>query len=105
LAPLQATSTRVELVSDGGEGVGDLVELGSELSALLLETTVAIYFCNCCWVVKTSGGFDECVEAAIASCEEGEKRWSRGVRGGLSIVRAEEEFDNVCGFPRLPPCQ
>jgi hypothetical protein len=105
LAPLQATLTQVELVSDGGEGVGDPVELGSELSALLLETTVAIYFCNCCWVVEMSGGFDECVEAAVASCEEGEEPWSRGVRVGLSIVRTEEEFDNVCGFPRLPPGQ
>jgi hypothetical protein len=42
LGPLQATSTRVELVLDGGEGVGDPVELGSELSALLLKTTVLI---------------------------------------------------------------
>jgi hypothetical protein len=99
------TSTRVKLVSDGGEGVGDPVELGSELSALLLEMTVAIYLCNCCWVVEASGGLDEGVEATVSSCEEGEEPQSHGVHGGLSIVRMEEEFNNVCGFPRLPPCQ
>ena len=105
MGPLQVALTRVELVSDGREGVGDPVELGSELSVLLLETMVAIYFCNCCQVVETSGGLDEGVEAAISSCEEGEEPRSHGVRGGLSIIRVEEELDNVCGFPRLPPCQ
>jgi hypothetical protein len=105
LGPLQATSTQVELVSDGGEGVGDPVELCSELSALLFETAVAIYFCNCCQVVETSGGLDEGVETTVSSCEEGEEPRSRGVHVGLSIVRTEEEFDDICGFPRLPPCQ
>ena len=105
MGPLQATSTQVELVSDGGEGIGDPVELGSELSALLLEMTVAIYFCICCQVVEASGGLDEGVEATVLSCEEGEEPQSCGVHVGLSIVRTEEEFNNVCGFPRLPPCQ
>jgi hypothetical protein len=99
------TSTRVELVSDGGEGVGDPVELCSKLSVLLFETTVVIYFCNCCRVVEASGGLDKGMEATVSSCKEGEEPWSRGVRVGLSIVRTEEEFDDVCGFPRLPPCQ
>jgi hypothetical protein len=72
---------------------------------LLLKTVVAIYFHNCCWVVKASGGLDEGVEAAISSCEEGKEPRSHGVHGGLSIVRMEEEFDDICGFPRLPPCQ
>ena len=90
---------------DGGEGVGDPIELGSELSALLLEMTVAIYFCNCCQVVEVSGGLNEGVEATVSSCKEGEEPRSHGVRVGLSIVRTEEEFDDVCGLPRLPPCQ
>jgi hypothetical protein len=90
---------------DGGEGIGDPVELTSELSALLLEMAVAIYFCNCCWVVEALGGLDEGVEATVPSCEEGEEPQSRGVHGGLSIVRTEEEFNDVCGFPSLPPCQ
>jgi hypothetical protein len=72
---------------------------------LLLEMAVAIYFHNCCWVVKVSGGLNEGVEATVSSCEEGKEPWSCGVRGGLSIVRMEEEFDDVCGLPRLPPCQ
>ena len=105
MGPLQATSTQVELVSDGGEGVGDPVELCSELSALLFETAVAIYFCNCCQVVEASGSFDKGVKATVSSCKEGEEPQSCGVRVGLSIVRMEEEFDDVCGFPRLPPCQ
>ena len=105
MGPLQATSTRVELVSDGREGIGDPVELDSELSALLLEMTVAIYFCNCCRVIEMSGGLNEGVEAAISSCKEGEEPRRHGVRVGLSIVRTEEEFDDVCGLPRLPPCQ
>jgi hypothetical protein len=66
---------------------------------------VAIYFCNCCRVVETSGGLDKGVEAAISSCKEGEEPWSCGVRVGLSKVRMEEEFDDVCGLPRLPPGQ
>jgi hypothetical protein len=105
LGPLQATSTQVELVSDGREGVGDPVKLGSELSALLLKTMVAIYFCNCCQVVEASGGLDKGVEATVSFCKEGEEPRSCGVHGGLSIVRTEEEFDDICGFPRLPPCQ
>jgi hypothetical protein len=72
---------------------------------LLLETAVVIYFHNCCRVVKASGSLNKGVEATIPSCEEGEEPQSHGVRGGLSIVRAEEELDDVCGFPRLPPCQ
>jgi hypothetical protein len=98
-------STRVEVVPGGGEGVRDAIELRGELDSFLIETVVSIYFRNCCWVVKASGLFDEGVETSITADEEGEEPWSCGVRGGLSIVRTEEEFYDVGGFPRLPPSQ
>jgi len=64
-----------------------------------------IYLRNCCWVVKALGFLDEGVETPIATGKEGEEPWSRRFRGGVSIVRAEEEFCNIGGFPRLPPSQ
>jgi hypothetical protein len=50
---------------------------------------VAIYFRNCCWVVKVLGGLDEGVETAVSSCKEGEEPQRHSVHGGLSIVRAD----------------
>jgi hypothetical protein len=72
---------------------------------LVLEIVVLIYFCNCCWVVKMLGLFDKGVEASITTGKEGEEPWSHWFCGGVSIVRVEEEFYDVGGFPRLPPSQ
>jgi len=66
---------------------------------------VVIYFRNCCWVVETLGFLDESVEAPIITGKEGEEPRSRRFRGGVSIVRVEEEFYNIGGLPRLPPGQ
>jgi hypothetical protein len=82
-----------------------LVKLCVELSPLILEIAVSIYFRNCCQVVETLGLLDKGVETSIMTGEEGEESWSYHFRGGVSIVRAEKEFCDVGGFPRLPPGQ
>jgi hypothetical protein len=52
-----------------------------------------------------SGLLDECLEAPITTGKEGKEPRSHCLCGGVSIVRAEEEFCNIGGFPRLPPGQ
>ena len=64
-----------------------------------------IYLHNCCWVVEALGFLDKGVKTPIATGKEGEEPWSRRFHGGVSIVRAKEEFCNIGGFPRLPPSQ
>ena len=77
-----------------------------ELSLLAVKFVIAIYFHNHCQVVEVSGCLHEGVEASVSTGDEGgEPGGSCICRGVLSIVRAEEEFCDVCGFPRLPPCQ
>jgi hypothetical protein len=77
-----------------------------ELSLLAVKFTVAIYLCNHCWVVEPSSCLDEHVEAPISTGDEGCEPGGSCVHwGGLSIVRMEEEFCDICGFPRLPPGQ
>jgi len=56
-------------------------------------------------VAEAADLLDKCVETTVMAGEEGEEPGSCGLHGGLSIVRMEEEFDDVGGFPRLPPCQ
>ncbi len=84
LSTLHMVSTSIKLVSSGCEGGRDAVERG---------------------VVEAMDLLDECVITPIVGGEEGEEPGSCGLRGALSIVRMEEEFDNVGGLLWLPPCQ
>ena len=105
LSALHSVSTGVELVAHGGEGIRDAIELACEAVSLLLKSAVLIHFGGGGGVVKAANFFDEHVITPVLGGEEGEEPGSCGLRGVLSIVRAEEEFDNVGGFPWLPPCQ
>jgi len=104
LSTLHSVPAGVELVSHAGEGVGDAVELTCEAVPLLFKSAVSIHFGCGGGVVEVVNFFDERVIAPVLGGEEGEEPGSCGIRGVLSIVRAEEEFDNVGGFPWLPPC-
>ncbi len=76
-----------------------------ELILLLIKSSVSIHFGNGGQVVEVLNFFNEGMIAPILAGEEGKKPGSCGLHGGLSIVRTEEEFDNICGLPQLPPCQ
>ena len=105
LSALHSVSAGVELVSHTGESVGDAVELTCEAVPLLFKSAVSIHFGCGGRVVEAANFFDERVIAPVLGGEEGEEPGSCGLRGVLSIVRAEEEFDNIGGLPWLPPCQ
>ncbi len=105
LSTLHTVSTGIEFVSDGREGVGDAIELGSKVGLLLVKSAVSIHLCSGGGVVEVVDLLNECVITPIVGGEEGEEPGRRGLHGVLSIVRTEEEFDNVGGFPWLPPCQ
>ncbi len=105
LSALHLVSAGVELVSHTGESVGDAVELTCEAVPLLFKSAVSIHFGCGGGVVEAVNFFDERVITPVLGGEEGEEPGSCGLRGVLSIVRAEEEFDNIGGFPWLPPCQ
>ncbi len=105
LSALHSVSTGVELVARAGKGVGDAIELACEAVPLLFKSAVSIHFGCGGGVVEAANLFDERVIAPVLGGEEGEEPGSCGLRGVLSIVRAEEELDNVGGFPWLPPCQ
>ncbi len=72
---------------------------------LLFKSAVLIHFGDGGRVVEVLNFFDECMVTSIVRGEEGKKPGSCGLRGGLSIVRMEKELNDICGFPRLPPCQ
>jgi len=106
LCPLHAEAAPVELVANAGEHVRNAVELAGELSAFILKSPVAVDFGNCCQVVEAVGFFDKGVETSIPTGEDGEEPQSCCLSNGvLSIVRPEEKFCDVGGFPRLPPSQ
>ena len=105
LSALHSVSAGIELVSSACEGVGDAVELACEGVPLLFKSAVSIHLGCGGGVVEAANFFDERVITPVLGGEEGEEPGRRGLRGVLSIVRAEEEFDNVGGFPWLPPCQ
>ncbi len=105
LSALHAVSTGIEVVLDGHEGVGDAVEIVGELCPLLVKSVVSMHLSGCGGVVEATDLLNEHVETAIAGGKEGEEPGSCSVRGGLSIVRTEEELDNIGGFPWLPPGQ
>ena len=65
---------------------------------------VSIHFGDSRQVVESPNLLNEGMVAPISAGEKGEKPWSCGLCRGLSIVRTEEEFDNIDGFPRLLPC-
>ena len=105
LSALHSVSAGVELVAHAGEGVGDAIELACEAVLLLLKSAVSIHLGGGGGVVEAMDLLDECVITPIVGGEEGEEPGSCGLRGALSIVRMEEEFDNVGGLLWLPPCQ
>src|SRR5712671_5962202 len=105
LSALHSVSAGIELVTHAGEGVGDAIEFACEAASLLFKSTVSIHFGGGSRVVEAANFFDERVITPVLGGEEGEEPGSCGLRGVLSIVRAEEELDNVGGFPWLPPCQ
>jgi hypothetical protein len=105
LSSLHSTSASIESVSDAAEEVGDDVLLGDELVTFLDEGTVAVHLSDRCWAVHSARSLDEGVEASIVPFEEGDEPAGCRFRGGVSIVRAEVDLCNVCGFPRLPPGQ
>ncbi len=99
LSTLHMVSACIELVLDGREGVGDSVEFGGEVGPLLVKSAVLIHLSGGGRVVEVMDLLDECVVTSIAGGEEGEEPERRGLCGVLSIVRIEEEFDNIGGFP------
>ncbi len=105
LSTLHSVPAGVELVSSGREGVGDAIELGCEGISLLVKSAVSIHLGGGGRVVEAVNFFNECVITPISAGEEGEEPGRRGLCGVLSIVRVEEELNNVGGFPWLPPCQ
>ena len=105
LSALHSVSAGVELVAHAGEGVGDAIELACEAVSLFLKSAVSIHLGCGGGVVEAANLFDERVITPVLGGEEGEEPGSCGLRGVLSIVRVEEEFDNVGGLPWLPPCQ
>jgi len=105
LSTLHMVSTSIKVVLDGCEGIGDAVEVVGEFCPLLVKSAVLIHLGGGSGVVEAADLLDERVVTPIAGGEEAEKLGRCGVYGGLSIVRMEEEFDNVGGFPWLPPCQ
>ncbi len=105
LALFHAVLAGIELVMCGGEDVGDVVELCKELVALLIKSMVLIHFSDSSRVVKALNFFDEHAITFIMGGEEGEEPGSCSLCRGLSIVRIEEELNDVCRFPRLLPCQ
>jgi len=105
LSPFHTVLAGVELVMGGGEGVQNVVELSGKLGALVFKCTVSMHLGNSCKVVEASGFLDKGVETSIPRGKEGKEPLSCGLCGGLSIVRMEEELDNIGGFPWLPPGQ
>src|SRR6266851_2275018 len=105
LSTLHSVLAGVELVAYAGKGIGDAIELACEAVSLLFKSAVSIHFGCGGGVVEAANFFDERVIAPILGGEEGEEPGSCSLCGVLSIVRAEEEFDNVCGLPWLHPCQ
>jgi hypothetical protein len=105
LGPLHAVSAAVEVVTGGGEGVWDVIELSGEPSLLFIELAVSKDLRHGGGVVETAGFLGEGVETSILTGEKGKEPWSCCLSGVLSIVRLEEKVCDVGGFPRLPPGQ
>src|SRR5216683_981058 len=99
LSALHTVLAGIELVSGGAEGIGDVIEFGGEVGPLLVKSAVLIHLSGGGRVVEVMDLLDECVVTSIAGGEEGEEPERRGLCGVLSIVRIEEEFDNIGGFP------
>jgi len=105
LSTLHMVSTGIEFVSDGCEGVGDVIELSSEVGPLLVKSAVSIHLGSGSRVVEATDLLNEGVVTSIVGGEEGEEPGRCGLHRVLSIVRTEKEFNNVGGFPWLPPSQ
>src|SRR6266851_4637365 len=102
LSTLHTVLTRIKLVSSGREGIGDMVKFSGEVGPLLVKSVVLIHLGGGSGIIESVDLLDEHVVTSIAGGEEGEEPGRRGLYGVLSIVRMEEEFDNVGGFPWLP---
>lgn len=103
LGCLHAVSAGVLAVMNARESIGDAIELPCELCPLFVEGSVSEDFRHGGRVIESSNFFDECVVTPVPACKEGEKPGRCGFCGGFSIVRMHEEFNDVGGFPRLPP--
>jgi len=62
-----------------------------------------IHLGDCGGVVEVAYFLNEGMIAPISAGEESKEPGSCSLYGGLSIVRTEEEFDDVCGLPLLAP--
>ena len=105
LSALHVVLTSIEFVLDRCKGIRDLVELRGEVGLLLVKSMVLIHLSGGGRVVEATDLLDEHVITPISGGEEGKELGRRGLRGVLSIVRTEEEFDDVGGFPWLSPGQ
>ncbi len=82
-----------------------MVELSSKVGLLLVKSTVSIHLGDGGGVIEASNLLNEGVVTSITRGEECKEPGRCGLHGVLSIVRAEEEFDDVGGFPQLLPSQ
>jgi hypothetical protein len=82
-----------------------LVEFGNQLGAFLVERSVLVDFGNGGGVVEVLYFFDKGVVTTVLAGEEGKEPRGCHFSGGFSIVRTQEELDDICGLPRLPPSQ
>jgi hypothetical protein len=106
LCPLHAEVAPVEVIADGRERIGYVVELARELGSLVLKLAVAKHLRNGGGVAELAGCLDEGMETSVPAAEQGKEPGSCCLGNGvLSIVRPEEKLCNVGGFPRLPPSQ
>ncbi len=80
-----------------------MVELCCEFGSLIIKSAVLIHFGDCGGVVEAAYFLNEGMIAPISACEEGKEPGSCSLHGGLSIVRTEEKFDNVCELSLLAP--
>jgi hypothetical protein len=103
LGCLHAVSAGILAVMNACESIGDVVELTSQLCSFFIEGAVLEDFGNSGRVVESLNVFNESVVTAILASKKGKESESCSLYGCLSIVRMDKEFDNVGGFPRLPP--
>jgi hypothetical protein len=104
LACLHVIVAGIEAVASGIERIADAIELGGEPALLIVEVAIAAHFGSGGRVVEALDFFHKGVIPSVVTSKEGEEPWGRSFCRGLSIVRMEEEFDDICGFSLLPPC-
>jgi len=99
LSALHVVLAGIEFVSNGCEGVGDMVEFGGEVGPLLVKSTVLIHLGSGSRVVEVVDLLNEGMVTSIMRGKEGEEPGRCGLRGVLSIVRTEEVL-RCCSYTR-----